>query len=106
VNQSEPFFVTPLISKEGEEFLAKDEVQHSLCFIYKNLDKKSKPFDSTAAKNFLEEMSKKSQIKKGLLMRSLRVALFGALSGPDLIQSWVLLSERGFDTDRIKRCLS
>ena len=106
VNQSEPFFVTPLISKEGEEFLAKDEVQHSLRFIYKNLDKKSKPFDSTAAKNFLEEMSKKSQIKKGLLMRSLRVALFGALSGPDLIQSWVLLSERGFDTDRIKRCLS
>ena len=105
VSQSEPFFITPQINNECKEFLAKDEVQNSLSFIHSNLNTRSKTFDSTDAKNFLEEISKKSKIKKGLLMRSIRIALFGSLSGPDLIQSWVLISKKGLDVDRIKRCL-
>ena len=106
VSQSEPFFITPEINQDCKEFLAKDEVQNSIRFIYSNLDKKSKTFDSTTAKDFLEDLSKKSKIKKGLLMRSIRIALFGSLSGPDLINSWVLISKKGLDIDRIKRCLT
>ncbi len=44
-------------------------------------------------------------IKKGVLMKSLRVAFFGALSGPDLLQSWELLSDSKSDISRIERCL-
>ena len=44
-------------------------------------------------------------VKKGILMKSLRVAFFGSLSGPDLIQSWELFSENKTDRSRIERCL-
>ena len=44
-------------------------------------------------------------LKKGILMKSLRVAFFGSLSGPDLIQSWELLSENKSDLALIERCL-
>ena len=44
-------------------------------------------------------------IKKGILMKSLRVAFFGSLSGPDLVQSWELFAESKTDRTRIERCL-
>ncbi len=103
VTQSEPFFVNPTIDKGGKDFLEKDEVQNSLKLIYENLN--DEILDSNAAKALIEDISKKNQIKKGLLMRSLRIALFGSLSGPDLIESWVLLSEIGNDLERIKKAL-
>ena len=53
----------------------------------------------------INEISKIHNVKKGILMKSLRVAFFGCLSGPDLIQSWELLSESKSDISRIKRCL-
>ena len=101
--QSKPFFITPEINEKGKEYLRKDEVQNSLKLIYENLNDKT--LDAKAAKSLLEDISQKNQIKKGLLMKSLRMALFGSLSGPDLIESWVLFSERGIDLERIKRSL-
>ena len=106
VSQSEPFFENPFLNEEAKSFLKKDEVKECLKLIYENLNKNRKNLDSTAFKYLLEEISKTNKIKKGLLMRSLRMALFGSLSGPDLIQSWVLLSERDLDIERIKRCLA
>ena len=44
-------------------------------------------------------------VKKGILMKSLRVAFFGSPSWPDLIQSWELFSESKTDISRIERCL-
>ena len=106
VSQSEPFFENPFLNEEAKSFLKKDEVKECLKLIYANLNKNRKDLDSTAFKYLLDEISKTNKIKKGLLMRSLRMALFGSLSGPDLIQSWVLLSERDLDIERIKRCLA
>ena len=57
------------------------------------------------AKEIINEVSKMHNIKKGILMKSLRVAFFGSLSGPDLIQSWELFSENKTDKSRIERCL-
>ena len=50
-------------------------------------------------------VTKMHNIKKGILMKSLRVAFFGSLSGPDLIQSWELFAESKTDRTRIERCL-
>jgi len=57
------------------------------------------------AKEIINEISKIHDIKKGVLMKSLRVAFFGSLSGPDLIQSWELFSEIKTDKSRIERCI-
>ena len=53
----------------------------------------------------INKISLKTPVKKGILMKSLRVAFFGCLSGPDLIQSWELLSENRSDITLIERCL-
>ena len=66
---------------------------------------KSKNNSLDKAKDIINEISKMHNIKKGLLMKSLRVAFFGCLSGPDLIQSWELFSEIKSDKSRIERCL-
>tara|TARA_B100001769_G_C21533153_1_gene305372 strand:- start:21 stop:287 length:267 start_codon:yes stop_codon:yes gene_type:complete len=57
------------------------------------------------AREIINKISIKHSIKKGILMKSLRVAFFGCLSGPDLIQSWELFSENKSDINLIKRCL-
>jgi len=56
-------------------------------------------------KKIIDNISVKNSIKKGILMKSLRVAFFGCLSGPDLIQSWELFSEKKSDITLIERCL-
>ncbi|WP_316427482.1 hypothetical protein [Leptolyngbya boryana] len=39
-------------------------------------------------------------------MKSLRAALTGALQGPDLVQSWLLLNQKGLDRSRFEQALS
>ena len=69
------------------------------------LSKKNKIINHNDAKEIIHKISTKYKIKKGILMKTLRIAFFGCLSGPDLIKSWLLLSERGEDLLRIQRCL-
>lgn len=46
------------------------------------------------------------QLKKGLVMRSLRAALTGDLQGPDLLESWSLLDQRQEVQPRIQQALA
>lgn len=46
-----------------------------------------------------------AQVKKGVVMKSLRAALTGDLQGPDLVQSWLLLNQRQMDLPRLKQAL-
>ncbi|NET80986.1 MAG: glutamate--tRNA ligase [Moorea sp. SIO1F2] len=57
------------------------------------------------AKQIINQVTKAQKVKKGLVMRSLRAALTGDVNGPDLIESWVLLHQRGFDQTRLKESL-
>ena len=66
------------------------------------LEKNSNSFKG---QEIINVISKMHNIKKGILMKSLRVAFFGSLSGPDLIQSWELFAESKTDRTRIERCL-
>lgn len=54
-----------------------------------------------SAKALIDSVTKAQGVKKGVTMRSLRAALMGSLQGPDLVQSWVLLNQRGWDRDRL-----
>jgi glutamyl-tRNA synthetase len=107
IDQSKPFFILSQMKKEGVEFLeSKKEVKESLKYILFYL--KEANITKVNKDNALEIINKitvNHSIKKGILMKSLRVAFFGCLSGPDLIQSWELFSENKIDIPLIERCI-
>ncbi len=106
IDQSKPFFLLPPIQKEGQDFLQNNNGKASLMLILNYLkEKKIMKLTKEKAKETINEISKIHNVKKGILMKSLRVAFFGCLSGPDLIQSWELFSENKSDILRIERCL-
>lgn len=57
------------------------------------------------AKSFINSTVKEHKLKKGLVMRSLRAALTGDMKGPDLMESWLLLHQRGEDLKRLQQAL-
>ena len=106
IDQSKPFFVIPSIQKEGKDFLEKNDSKLSLKLVLNYLiEQNTGKLDKEKAKEIINEISKMHNIKRGILMKSLRVAFFGSLSGPDLIQSWELFAESKTDRTRIERCL-
>lgn len=61
---------------------------------------------SVEAQKIIKKLSKEKNLNKGLIMRSLRAALTGAMHGPDLIESWVILNQRGTDRDRLQTAIN
>jgi glutamyl-tRNA synthetase len=107
IDQSKPFFILSQMKKEGEEFLeSKKEVKESLKYILFYLKEANiTKVDKDNAQEIINKITVNHSIKKGILMKSLRVAFFGCLSGPDLIQSWELFSENKIDIPLIERCI-
>jgi glutamyl-tRNA synthetase len=65
------------------------------------------PADGTMAsaedlKALINQVTKDQGVKKGLVMKSLRAALMGALQGPDLMESWRILRQRQVDLPRLR----
>ena len=58
------------------------------------------------AKEQINQITKALGVKKGVVMKSLRAGLMGALQGPDLMQSWVLLNQKGWDKTRLNQALT
>ena len=104
VDQSAPFFVIPEIDYDGKAFL-KENSRLSLEKIYELLNQEDIYVNKTVAKDIINKISLENSLKKGIVMRSLRVAFFGCLSGPDLVKSWELFSANKDDIKRIQRCL-
>ncbi len=107
IDQSKPFFALSPLQSEGKDFLKNNrEAKESLKLILCHLKEKNvSVIDRDKAKEIINNISHKSSIKKGILMKSLRVAFFGCLSGPDLIESWELFSEKKSVISLIERCL-
>ncbi len=104
VDQAKPFFEEPELSNDGKKQLKIKEAAVILKFILEKLENSDSAFISKeAALDLINQATKNCEVKKGLVMKSLRAALFGTLNGPDLIQSWVLLSRFRKDRDRIRR---
>ncbi|OKH17371.1 glutamate--tRNA ligase [[Limnothrix rosea] IAM M-220] len=61
--------------------------------------------DVDGCKAIIKDVTKAHGVKKGLVMKSLRAGLMGKLQGPDLMQSWVLLHQKGWDGDRLTQAL-
>jgi glutamyl-tRNA synthetase len=61
---------------------------------------------SEDAQEIIKTVTKEKNVKKGLVMRSLRAALTGDVHGPDLIESWVILHQQGIDQTRLQQALT
>ena len=107
IDQSKPFFTLSQLRNEGAEFIKSNrEVKESLRYILFYLKEENISIvTNDKAREIINKITVNHSIKKGIIMKSLRVAFFGCLSGPDLIQSWELFSESKIDIPLIKRCL-
>ena len=105
VDQSRPFFEIPEIDYDSLVFLKKNS-KLTLEIIYKLLNQSEIKINKMIADNIINKISLENSIKKGIVMRSLRVAFFGCLSGPDLVKSWELFSSNKEDIKRIQKCLN
>ena len=106
VDQAKPFFEEPKLSNDGKKQLELDEAKIILKFVLEKLESlDASLFSKEEALGLINKATKSCSVKKGLVMKSLRAALFGTLNGPDLVQSWVLLSRFSKDRSRISRVL-
>ena len=104
VTQAKPFFEEPELGDDGKKQLETKEARIILKFILEKMKSNdSALFTKQEALDLIELTTKNCEVKKGLVMKSLRAVLFGTLNGPDLIQSWVLLSRFSKDRPRISR---
>lgn len=58
------------------------------------------------AQAIINQVVKDLGVKKGLVMRTLRAAFMGDMQGPDLVESWLILHQRGFDQPRLQAALA
>ena len=106
IKESKPFFEMPPIETDGIKQLQKDGSKEAIEFLIKEIS--MNPWDgkeSSFAKELINLAAKSLNIKKGVVMKSLRVALLGSMQGPDLLTSWSLLAKIGEDKKRLLRCL-
>jgi glutamyl-tRNA synthetase len=65
----------------------------------------AEPLSETSAPALVKQVATQLGRKEGQLKPILRVALTGDTRGPDLIQSWLLLHQRGWDKIRLQTAL-
>ncbi len=106
VAQSQLFFTdTVEFSEEATKQLQQEGSAAALAAILAALEEQSQLQEATAQK-IIKQVVKAQNVKKGLVMRSLRAALTGDVHGPDLIQSWLLLNQIGLDRPRLSSAIT
>ncbi len=67
------------------------------------LSASDQPLSADSAQALIKQVATELNRKEGQLKPILRVALTGDTRGPDLIQSWLLLNQRGWDVARLQQ---
>ncbi len=81
-------------------------VADALTAVLSALKEQTEPLTEASAKAIVDSATKAAGVKKGVVMKSLRAALTGALQGPDLIQSWLLLNQHQLDQSRLTQAVA
>ena len=92
-------------SKEAADQMKKEGASEVVQAILDALDNYPE-LTSEQAQEIIKTVTKEKNVKKGLVMRSLRAALTGDVNGPDLVESWVLLHQQGIDKNRLQQALT
>ena len=105
VEMSQYLFADTLeFSEDAVAHLRQESVSVALQAVMVQLRQQS-AFSVDTAQSVVKQVVKQHQLKKGLVMKSLRAALTGALKGPDLMESWLLLHQRGVVEARWQQAL-
>ena len=106
VEMTKLFFTEAVeLSEEGSKQLQQEGSKAALEAIIAGLEAQPQ-LTEAAAQDIIKQVVKAQNVKKGLVMRSLRVALTGDVHGPDLIQSWLLLNQIGLDKPRLSQAVA
>jgi glutamyl-tRNA synthetase len=98
------FGATREFSEDAIAQLKQGGVREIIQEVVKALEEKPR-LTATDAQEIISQITKTQKVKKGVVMKSLRAALMGELSGPDLLQSWLLLNQKGWDKSRLQKAL-
>jgi glutamyl-tRNA synthetase len=105
VEMSRLFFIKSVeYSQDGITQLQQEGADAVLQAILTTLDHTTQ-LTEASAQEMIKQVIKAQNVKKGLVMRSLRAALTGDMHGPDLIQSWLILHQRSLDQYRLQQAL-
>ena len=99
------FGETVTYQEDAIALLKQDGVTGIIKSVLEAIETKAE-FSVAEAKQIVNQVTKAEGVKKGLVMRSLRAALMGELKGPDLMQSWVLLQQKGWAKSRLSSALT
>ncbi len=106
VAESKLFFSESVeYTTEAIDFLQQEGVTDIFTGVITALNE-AENFEAADAKAIIKQVTKSLKVKKGLVMRSLRAGLTGEMHGPDLIQSWFLLHQKGWDKLRLEKALT
>jgi glutamyl-tRNA synthetase len=106
VEISRTFFTdTVMLNEEATAKVAQPGAKEVLTSLVTAM--KAKPeLNESLAQELIKQVTKEQNVKKGVVMQSLRAALTGEVHGPDLIQSLLLLHQHQLAVPRIDRVLS
>jgi glutamyl-tRNA synthetase len=105
VEMSRLFFIKSVdYSQDATEQLKQAGADTVLQGILTALDNATQ-LTEASTQEIIKQVTKEKNVKKGLVMRSLRAALTGDMHGPDLVQSWLILHQRDLDRHRLQQAL-
>jgi glutamyl-tRNA synthetase len=91
-------------SEDASTQLQQQESTAVLQGILTGLD--TEQLTEASIQDIIKRVTKEQNVKKGVVMRSLRAALMGDMHGPDLIQSWLILHQLGQDKPRLQQAIA
>ncbi|MBE9030688.1 glutamate--tRNA ligase [filamentous cyanobacterium LEGE 11480] len=91
-------------TEEALSHLKKDGVIPALQAVLERLPDGA--VDEDGAKAIISDVVKAQGVKKGLVMKSLRAGLTHSLKGPDLMQSILLLTQKGWAKQRLTKAIA
>jgi glutamyl-tRNA synthetase len=104
VPMSKAFFATTVeLSPEATAHLEQPGAKEAIGLILPHLDQS---LEATTASELIQKTTKELKVKKPVVMKALRAALTGELHGTDLVQTWVILHQRGLDKPRLESVIS
>jgi glutamyl-tRNA synthetase len=105
VEMSRLFFTQALeYSEDASTQLQHQESTAVLQGMLTGLD--TEQLTEASIQDIVKTVTKEQNVKKGVVMRSLRAALMGDMHGPDLIQSWLILHQLGQDKRRLQQAIA
>jgi glutamyl-tRNA synthetase len=105
VPMSQVFFASTVeLNEEATAHFKQENAATAVKGILTALDNQES-LTEAAAGEIIKQVTKQLNVKKGLVMRSLRAGLTGEVHGPDLTQSWLILHQKGLDKPRLQQTL-